>query len=374
MGDEFAKVVRDPIYGYIGLTDEQLKVVNLPVFQRLRRVSQLSFADLVYPNATHTRFSHSLGVMELARRVGKYIRTENHGIENIFIEALEWAGLLHDLGHFPFSHAFEVAGAEFIEGRGEPWRDFHVRWGQRILTDKRLGICGEIPDEILGLVIELIDKNAKSKYKILDDTISGYFSVDRIDYLKRDAYHAGTPEYAIIDTDRLISSLLPSEDPTISVYKDKCCYVLEGAILSYFYMYRAMYYHKTVLAAYLLFQDILRDAFEYSHFSKIDDWLKPSFWYNFDDYRCLSLLGEEEKLADKLNSFLRRELPKVIKETELEKPNIISIVKICQEPTGKSINTISRFAFPSSLPFCSLRCFGLFLFIERRKRRSNILC
>ncbi|NIM11803.1 MAG: HD domain-containing protein [Candidatus Aminicenantes bacterium] len=333
MGEEFAKVVRDPIYGYIGLTDKQLKVITLPVYQRLRRVSQLSFAELVYPNATHTRFSHSLGVMELARRVGKYIRTVYPEIEDIYVEALEWAGLLHDIGHFPFSHVFEPAAAEFIEGKGKTWKDFHGRWGQRILKDERFGIKGEIPDEILGLVIKLIDKDEACGYKILDDTVSGYFSIDRLDYLRRDAYHAGTPEYAIIDTDRLINSALRYEDTTISVYKDKCCYVLEGAILSYFYMYRAIYYHKTVRAGYLLFEDVLRDAFENSDLFKNKEWLEPSFWHNFDDYRCLALLRGEEAVAEKLSLLLSRKLPKVIKETELDPPNVVSVCKICQEPT-----------------------------------------
>ena len=101
------KIIRDPIYGYVEITEEELEIVELPVFQRLRRISQLSFADFVYPNATHTRFSHSLGVGYLAKIVTKYLRNsklgENIGLTETDYKAFEWAGLLHDIGHLPLS-------------------------------------------------------------------------------------------------------------------------------------------------------------------------------------------------------------------------------------------------------------------------------
>ncbi|RKX62311.1 MAG: hypothetical protein DRP34_04360 [Thermodesulfobacteriota bacterium] len=137
------KVIRDPIYGYIPITKEQLEVIELPVFQRLRRISQLSFADLVYPNATHTRFTHSLGVAYLAGIVVEYLKTsgigKEIGLEEIDYEALKWAGLLHDIGHLPFSHVCEPAFAYFIDGT-EDWKDYHVKLGINILNEKNLGL------------------------------------------------------------------------------------------------------------------------------------------------------------------------------------------------------------------------------------------
>jgi len=342
MNDEYKKVVRDPLYGYIGLTEEQLNVISLSVFQRLRRVSQLSFADFTYPNATHTRFSHSLGVMELARRTVQYLKSSKADIDEPYLEALIWAGLLHDIGHFPFSHVFEPAGAEFIEKEGKTWQDFHVRWGKKIIKNSAFGISKIIPNNIIDKVLSLIDKDDKNNPKILRDTMTWFFNIDRLDYLRRDAYHAGTPEYAIIDTDRVISSQISYDDESISVYKKKTLYALEGTILSYFYMYRAIYYHHTVRAAYLLFQDILWDAFEkYKIFEGID-WQDPNFWINFDDHRCLTMLAKNENLSGKLTSLLTRELPKMIKETELSDPNICKVLQLCQEGSYKEKIELER--------------------------------
>lgn len=335
MDEEYKKVVRDPLYGYIGLTEEQLEVIRLPVFQRLRRISQLSFADLVYPNATHTRFAHSLGVGELARRSIQYLKSIKVDIDESYFEALIWAGFLHDIGHFPFSHVFEPIGTEFIEKEGKSWRDFNGRWSKKIIDDPRYGISKIIKDDIREKVLSLIDKDDKSSPKILRDIMTWFFSIDRLDYLRRDAYHAGTPEYAIIDTDRVISSQIPYDDESISVYKRKALYVLEGAILSYFYMYRAIYYHHTVRAAYLLFQDILWDAFEkYNIFEGID-WQDHNFWINFDDHRCIAMLAKNEKLSEKLTLLLTRQLPKIIKEKELVDPNIRRVYRLCQEGSYK---------------------------------------
>ncbi len=97
--------LRDPVHGFIYRTRQQEKVIDTPVFQRLRRIKQLALASLVYPGALHTRFEHSLGVMYLVKRlVEKLIPNENPGDKLL----LEMAALLHDLGHGPFSHVSEI--------------------------------------------------------------------------------------------------------------------------------------------------------------------------------------------------------------------------------------------------------------------------
>lgn len=335
MDEQYKKVVRDPLYSYIGLTEDQLKIISLPVFQRLRRISQLSFAEFVYPNATHTRFSHSLGVMELARRSVQYLKTIKAGIDESYLEALIWAGLLHDIGHFPFSHVFEPAATEFIEKKGKEWQDLHVRWGKKIIDDTKFGIPDILTSNIRKKVLSLIDKKDTSSPKILRDYMTWFFSIDRLDYLRRDAYHAGTPEYAIIDTDRIISSQIPHSDESISVHKRKTLYALEGAILSYFYMYRAIYYHHTVRAAYLLFQDILWDAFGKGNTFKEINWEDAKSWIDFDDHRCLAMLAEDDSVSEKLALLLARELPKMIKEAEITDPNVTRIYRLCQEGSYK---------------------------------------
>jgi len=153
------KVIRDPLYGYIEISDEEKEIIELPVFQRLRRVSQLSLADLVYPNATHNRFSHSLGVMHLAKIVSKYLETSEIKEKILLNEdsnLIIWAGLLHDIGHLPFSHVCEPVFAYFIDGSNN-WKNYHVDIGCRIIKSPDFGI-----KDILG------NDNAEKICKIIN--------------------------------------------------------------------------------------------------------------------------------------------------------------------------------------------------------------
>ena len=122
------------------LEERELKIIALPIFQRLRWISQLSFVDLVYPDAKHTRFGHSLGVMHLcgkyARHLGRFACLGNGEDSTDQKRVLRLAGLLHDIGHGPYSHACEPAMAEFILRDQNSWHDAHVRLGQRIIRDQ----------------------------------------------------------------------------------------------------------------------------------------------------------------------------------------------------------------------------------------------
>ncbi len=148
---EYEKLIRDPIYGYIGISKEQRELIELPVFQRLRRISQLSFADLVYPNANHNRFSHTLGIMRLAQMVNDYLITSGIG-EEMGLSKKEdyqfvvWAALLHDIGHLPFSHVCEPVFAYFIDNFDD-WKDYHVNLGCRIIQEPSFGILSIIGEE-----------------------------------------------------------------------------------------------------------------------------------------------------------------------------------------------------------------------------------
>jgi len=107
--DFYYKIIRDPIYGYIGLSERELAIIDTPRYQRLRRIKQLAMTDIIYPGAVHTRFEHSLGVLNVAGMILNRLYTIfRNDIENILsIEAIRAAALLHDIGHGPFSHAFE---------------------------------------------------------------------------------------------------------------------------------------------------------------------------------------------------------------------------------------------------------------------------
>lgn len=327
------KVVRDPIYGYIGLTDEQRRVVDLPAFQRLRRVRQLSFADLVYPSATHTRFAHSLGTMELGRRAARGWEPGALQIPREWLEALEWTGLLHDVGHFPFSHAFEPVAARFgpaYLASDEP-HDVHISWARRLIDADGYGIKEILGSDRVDRIVALLDSSDSGAPRPVKHIVTGRFSIDRLDYLQRDAHHAGTPEYGAIDYARILASPLEYRDADACVHAVAAQYAIEGAILSYFLMYRAVYYHHTVSGAYLLFQQLLWDAFESpgNPFAKVR-WEDPGFWSQFDDYTCLSMLRQCLTVAPRTDAlFVRRELPKTIWEHELDSPNRFKVKALC---------------------------------------------
>lgn len=341
--EEYKKVVRDPIYGYIGLTEEQLEVVNLPVFQRLRRISQLSFADMVYPNATHNRFSHSLGVMHLARMLRDHLRLSGIGkqinLDENDYEAIVWAGLLHDIGHLPFSHVSEPIFAYFMDKKDE-WKDYHVDIGIKIIKDPEFGISDILGEDIANKVCNLIKGKATKIHPLLKETMTGLCSIDRLDYLKRDAYHAGVPEYAIIDAERIINSLTfypEAPDDWNPVFKKKSLYALEGIVLSYFFMYKAVYYHHAVRAAYLLFQDIIWKAFEQGCFEEFgSELLTPKVWNNFDDHNFSTLLRNCDKtFSIGLNQVIFRHLPKKVSIPPELKPIITRIVAFIENSSFK---------------------------------------
>ncbi|MGC9130533.1 MAG: HD domain-containing protein, partial [Pyrobaculum sp.] len=105
----FKKAVRDPIHGFIKLTEEEVRLIDgEPLVQRLRYVKQLGFVYLVYPTATHTRFDHSLGVLHVATLLGTRIMQQLGNVDEDLLRHIRVAALLHDIGHLPFSHSFEI--------------------------------------------------------------------------------------------------------------------------------------------------------------------------------------------------------------------------------------------------------------------------
>jgi HD superfamily phosphohydrolase len=330
------KVIRDPVHYYITIPSKEKEVIDLPIFQRLRRIHQLSFADLVYPGAVHTRFSHSLGAMELARRATQHLRAKEI-IDEEDEEVLIWAALLHDIGHFPFSHAFEPAYSCFVKNEYDIKRVYkaHEKMACEIIRSSEYQIRDIIGDDkIVGRVCGLISDDP-SEPELLRNIICGYFSVDRLDYIKRDAYHCGTLEYAGVDPERILSSIgvQPGyEEERVTVYEKRALYALESALFSYFNMYRAVYYHKTVRAAFLLFQDILWRAFEKGIFKNVK-WNSPEFFVGFDENKCIQMLMGDKEIAEELTLLLERRLPKMVRGLDLRAQDRIK--NVCQNVKNK---------------------------------------
>ena len=237
----------DPIHDFIRVTNSELQVIDSPAFQRLRRIRQLSGAHLTYPGAQHTRFEHSLGVMHIAGQAGHTLAEKNL-IKKDDIQNLRIAGLLHDIGHGPFSHLFE-------EVFQKKTKVSHEALGRKIILKTQIG-------DILsksGYDKRLITKLAfgDSKLQFMNEIISGALSADIMDYLLRDGYYTGA-EHAKIDHKRITQSL--------QVYKNKLAleksalYSFESMMHSRYQMFKAVYFHKTVRSVEVMLLEAIKLA------------------------------------------------------------------------------------------------------------------
>ena len=254
----------DPIHDFVRVYDNELKIIDTPIFQRLRRIRQLSGAHLIYPGAQHTRFEHSLGVMHIASMAGHALN-EKGIISSNDIQDLRFAGLLHDIGHGPFSHLFE----ELLQKKKHSHEDI----GKEIILKTTIG------DLISksGFDKKFITKLAfgDSKFQFMNEIISGALSADIMDYLLRDGYFTGA-EHAKIDHNRLTNSL--------DVYKnklalDKSALVnFETMLISRYQMFKAVYFHKTVRAGEVMLLESMELAEEELNLTSmvLDDYLELS--------------------------------------------------------------------------------------------------
>ena len=247
------EILRDPLWNNIRVDELTLRLIDTEIFQRLRYIRQLGLAYLVYPGATHTRFEHALGAYHLARGT-LALMSERQGLggadaeEQMIIRA---AALLHDVGHYPFSHALEEIGQLHHEDVARP-----------LITSGSLAeiLTAEISSDAPSRVFELVCGQSESP---LQGLISGSLDLDKIDYLKRDAFMCGVP-YGEIDVDRLTNSLLVLDDPesgkpAIGVL-EKGLSALESLLFAKYQMYRNVYWHHAVRSATAMYKRMVEDA------------------------------------------------------------------------------------------------------------------
>ena len=237
----------DPIHDFIRVYGPELRIIDSPIFQRLRGIRQLSGAHLTYPGAQHTRFEHSLGVMHIASQAGQALK-EKGILKTDDIENLRVAALLHDIGHGPFSHLFE----EILQQRK---KISHEEMGRRIILKTELG-------DILsksGYDKKFITKLAfgDSKPQFMNQIISGILSADIMDYLLRDGYFTGV-EHAKIDHKRITQSLEVHQKKL--ALESSALYSFESMMHSRHQMFKAVYFHKTVRSAEVMLLESIRLA------------------------------------------------------------------------------------------------------------------
>lgn len=246
------EVVRDPLWDNIRIDAGTMRLVDDPAVQRLRYVRQLGHAFLVYPGATHSRFEHALGAFHLARRALAALqeRGELDGVPPADVQALPWAALLHDIGHYPFSHALEEAGFPSHEGVGTAKLDRGSLGG----TLRDLGGAA-----LPGRIAALMTGRSTSP---LAGLVSGSLDLDKIEYLSRDAHMCGVP-YGNVDVNRLLASLTLVETAPGRIevgVLEKGLSALESLLFAKYQMYRNVYWHHAVRAATCMFKRAVRAA------------------------------------------------------------------------------------------------------------------
>ncbi len=260
--------IRDPLHNLIEFQCDEFEkamwdVIQTRPFQRLRRIKQLGFSDLVYPGATHSRFAHSVGVFHTARLlmtvIEKHLGRDRY-LKNKAERAMA-AALVHDLGHGPFSHAFEEVG-----------KRLHLKMAHHELVSDLLIRDSEVADalNVLGSGfsndVATIIKN-KVPATIYGAAVSSQFDADRLDYMRRDRLMTGT-QHAMIDFEWLLANLEVGEvemgvDETrlgkveTFVLGPKSIHAAEAYVLGLFQLYPTVYFHKTTRGAEKIFTELL---------------------------------------------------------------------------------------------------------------------
>lgn len=240
------RVFRDPVHGLIEFRgpDAPLQtVLETRAVQRLRRIKQMGFAWLVYPGAEHSRFGHALGAFHIAQRV-----VESLGLENPVALHVKVAAMLHDIGHGPFSHAWEhvFAGAD------------HEAWGGRIVRedDELRTTLDALEPGLADAIASFWDKSYQPAFA--RKLVSSQLDVDRLDYLLRDGHYSGAG-YATFDLDWILHALRVEEVTSDAGSSDlvvdyrRGMYAVEQYLFARSYMYAQVYHHKTVRAAEWMF-------------------------------------------------------------------------------------------------------------------------
>lgn len=241
------KVFKDPVHRYIHVRDQVIwDLIGTKEFQRLRRIRQLGTSYLVFHGAEHSRFSHSLGVYEIVRRI----------IDDVFAGRPEWdenerlvalcAALLHDLGHGPFSHAFE-----------EVFDTDHEEYTQAILLgDTEVNeVLSRVSTDFPKRVAQVIDNNYTNQQVV--SLISSQIDADRMDYLQRDAYFTGV-SYGHFDMERILRVMRPRDE--MIVFKASGMHAIEDYIMSRYQMYLQVYFHPVSRSAEAILNHILKRA------------------------------------------------------------------------------------------------------------------
>ncbi|MHA2358649.1 MAG: HD domain-containing protein [Candidatus Thorarchaeota archaeon] len=273
---KFSMEINDPVHGFIGLTDTEAKIINSQPYQRLRRIKQLSGGHFVYPTAEHTRFGHCIGVMYLAGLSGKRL-LKRMGLGDQKLQEVRIAGLLHDIGHGPFSHVFEEV---LLEKRGMNHEDV-TEW---IILKSELGDLLEADGISKKRIGNLVRGRQKTKRdSIIAGIVAGQIDSDKMDYLIRDSFYCGV-NYGLVDIHRLIDSIEISKDYQIQ-FDIAARGALESFLVARYEMFLNVYYHKTVRSVEVMLVKLINAA---DNTLKLTSFSTPEEFLELDDMSLIS--------------------------------------------------------------------------------------
>ena len=303
--------IRDPVHGYIRITQVERAVIDSPFVQRLRRIHQLAGAYMVYPGGVHSRFEHVLGTMHVAGLIAESI-ADKVDLDEGQIQELRLAALLHDVGHGPFSHLFEEV---LTEKTGLTHEDM----SQRIVIESDIkGILEK--QGISSKEMSQLCVGKKKAQPFMNEVIAGGLSADIMDYLLRDSYFTGV-EYGKVDIHRVIDSLDVMDGHM--VLDQAALYAFEALLIARYEMFKAVYFHRTVRAAELMLAHSMALADEelgLTDLSRIDNYLKLTDEVVVYRLTSLRLKNQKLRLARELaENYNNRRLVKCVFERVMQR-------------------------------------------------------
>jgi HD superfamily phosphohydrolase len=304
--------IKDPVHGYVYITEAEKNVIDTYPMQRLRRLRQLAGSEYVYPGANHTRFEHCLGVMYLAGHV-----LENPNISRVVneeeVDMCRISALLHDCGHGPFSHVFEQLLIKDLEKTHEDITSWIIEKSE--VSDK-LSKMGFKAKEVAGLAVGKLHKKDRA---FLDQIISSAVDVDKQDFIVRDTYHTGA-EYGFIDVYRLIHALdVLGENLAVEL---GALSALEAFVIARIESFKSIYFHRVGRAAQIMLATAMDKANEELGLTAFKT---PEEYMALDDYTVWAAL-RKCKASNEIISNLenRRMLKCAYERTFYEKDAMIS--------------------------------------------------
>ncbi len=349
------KVFKDPVHNYIHVQDEVIwSLINTSEFQRLRRIRQLGTSYLTFHGAEHSRFSHSLGVYEITRRIISQFERGGYAdwpSEERMVALC--AALLHDLGHGPFSHSIE-----------EAFQMHHEDWTCKILLgDTEVGeVLRTVEPDFPDKVAAVIRKDYHNP--IVVNLVTSPLDADRMDYLLRDAYFTGV-NYGTIDVDRILRMLRPYNGRV--VVKESGMHAVEDYLMSRYQMYWQVYFHPVTRSSDIILRQILRRAKELYRGGYTFSFLPhplPCLFQGEIGVRDYLLLDEalmqtafmqwksepDALLSDLCGRFLDRKLYKYV-ELETGELEMVEQIRQAFEQAGLHPEYDLEIDFPTDLPY-----------------------